>query len=67
MTRYVFQVSSGNDETKRVYVMQAENGRHVDEWISTIGNVANNECNVRPDIGKLQVKLYLWLVQLIGF
>ena len=36
--------------------MQAENGRHVDEWMSTISNVVNNGSGPKPDIGKLQVK-----------
>jgi len=54
--RFVFQVSAGTEERRSVYLMQAENGRHVDEWISTINNVLNNESNARPDIGKLQLE-----------
>jgi len=54
--RFAFQVSSGSEDNRSVYILQAENGRHVDEWISTIANVANNESNVKPDIGKLQLE-----------
>lgn len=54
--RFVFQVSAGSEEAKTVYLMQAENGRHVDEWMSTISNVVNNGSGPKPDIGKLQLE-----------
>ena len=59
--RFVFQVSAGSEEPKAVYWMQAENGRHVDEWMSTISNVVNNGSGPKPDIGKLQVNEILHL------